>query len=110
MPTTYKILGQSAPAATTESDLYTAPASTRAIISSLTVANRSSSAAATFRLSTSVAGAATATKDYIAYDITIAPNGIVALTLGVTLAPTDKFRVYASTANLSFNAYGTEIS
>jgi hypothetical protein len=34
----------------------------------------------------------------------------VVLTLGLTLATTDKVRVYASTANLSFNAYGTEIS
>jgi hypothetical protein len=110
MATIYKILGQAAPAATTETDLYTVPASTSAIISTLVVTNRSTTAAATFRLSTSAAGAATATKDYIAYDITIAPSGIVALTFGVTLATTDKIRVYASTANLSFNAYGTEIS
>lgn len=110
MATTYKILGQSAPSATTETDLYTVPASKSAIVSSLTVANRSSTAAATFRISTSAAGAATATKDYLAYDITIAPNGIIVLTLGVTLATTDKVRVYSSTADLSFNAYGTEIS
>lgn len=110
MATFYKILGQSAPAATTETDLYTVPASRSAIVSSLTVANRSATAAATFRISTSAAGAATATKDYLAYDITLAPSGIVVLTLGVTLATTDKVRVYSSTANLSFNAYGTEIS
>lgn len=110
MATIYKILGQAAPAATTETDLYTVPAATSAIISSISIANRSSTAAATFRISTSAAGAATATKDYLAYDITLAPNGIVVLTVGVTLATTDKVRVYASTANLSFNAYGTEIS
>jgi hypothetical protein len=110
MATTYKVLGQAAPSATTETDLYTVPASTSSIISSLTVANRSSSTAATFRISTSASGGATATKDYIAYDITIPPNGITVLTLGLTLATTDKVRVYASTANLSFNAYGTEIS
>jgi hypothetical protein len=110
MATAYKILGQAAPAATTATDLYTVPASTSTIISSLTISNRSTTAAATFRLSTSAAGAATADKDYIAYDITIAPSGIVILTVGLTLATTDKVRVYASTANLSFNAYGTEIS
>ena len=32
MAVTYKILGQSAPSATTETDLYTVPASTEAII------------------------------------------------------------------------------
>lgn len=110
MATTYKVLGQVAPSATTETDLYTCPSATNAIISSLTVANRSSTAAATFRISVSVTGGATANKDFIAYDITIAPSGIVVLTSGLTLAATDKIRVYASTANLSINAYGTEIA
>lgn len=110
MALNYKVLGQAAPSATTETDLYTVPASTQAVISSITIANRSSSSAATFRISSSVAGAATATKDYIAYDSTIAPNGIVILTIGVTLGAADKLRVYASTANLSFSAYGSEIA
>lgn len=106
----YKILGQAAPAATTETDLYTSPASTQTVISSISVANRSSTAAASFRISTSVAGAATTNKDFLAYDVNIAPNGIVVLTVGLTLAATDKVRVYASTANLSFNLYGSEVS
>lgn len=110
MATIYKILGQSAPAATTETDLYTVPASKNTIISSLTVANRSATAASTFRISTSAAGGATANKDYLAYDILVAPGGIVIFTIGITLATTDKLRVFASTADLSFNAYGTEIS
>jgi hypothetical protein len=107
--TTYKVLGQLAPSATTETDLYTVPASTQAIISSIVVANRATTGA-TFRLSSSVAGAATTTKDYLAYDVTIAANSLVTLTLGITLGATDKLRVYASTANLSFNAYGTQVA
>jgi hypothetical protein len=107
--TTYKVLAQSAPAATTETDLYTVPASTQAVISTLVIANRGATAA-TFRLSTSVAGAATATKDYLAYDVAISGNSFVTLTIGISLGAADKVRVYASTANLSFNVYGMQVA
>jgi hypothetical protein len=107
--TTYKTLGQAAPAATTSTDLYTVPASTSAIVSTIVISNRSSAQAA-FRLSQSLTGAALTDKDYLAYDTPIPANGFVTLTLGITMATTDKLRVYASTADLSFNAFGTELS
>lgn len=109
MATTYKILGQAAPSATTETDLYTVPAATQVIVSTITVANRSSTSA-TFRIAVCANGAATANKDYIAYDLSIAGNGILSFTLGLTIDSTDKIKVYASTANLSFGAFGTEIA
>jgi len=107
--TTYKVLGQVATAATTETDLYTVPASTETIVSSLVVTNRGT-AAATYRISVSVNGAATATKDYLVYDANLAANSTVALTLGITIDATDKIRVYASSANLSFSAFGSEVA
>lgn len=109
MAAIYKVLGQSAPAATTETDLYTVPASTDAVISTINVCNRSGSAA-TFRILVAPAGASTDNKHYIAYDVNISGNDLIALTLGITLDATDKIRVYASSANLSFNAFGSEIS
>jgi hypothetical protein len=109
MATTYKTLGQAAPAATTSTDLYTVPASTSAIVSTVVITNRSTSPA-TFRLSQSLAGAALATKDYLVFDTAIPANGFITLTLGITMATTDKLRVYASSADLTFNAFGTEIS
>ena len=109
MATAYKVLGQSAPAATTETDLYTVPAATETVVSTITVANRSATDA-TFRLSVSVNGAASANKDYIAYYLTIGGNGFVSFTIGATMDATDKIRVYASSANLSFTAFGSEIS
>lgn len=109
MATTYKILGQSAPSATTETDLYTVPAATEVIVSTIVVANRSTSDA-TFRISISPNGVATATSQYIAYDLTCSGNGLNALTFGLTLDSTDKIRVYASSANLTFSAFGTEIA
>jgi len=107
--TTYKILGQSAPSATTSTDLYTVPSATEVIVSSLVIANRAATSA-TYRISVSVNGAALANEQYLVYDATILANETIALSLGITLDATDKIRVYASTANLSFNAFGTEIA
>lgn len=109
MATTYKVLGQAAPSATTATTLYTVPSATQAVVSTISVANRAASAA-TFRIAIRVAGATLANEDYIAYDSTVAANDTTAFTLGITLAATDIITVYASTANLSFNAFGSEIS
>lgn len=107
MARTVKILGQQAPAATTPADLYTVPASTSTIVSTITVANRSGTAT-TFRISIAPAGAATDNTQYIAYDVSISGNETIAFTIGATLSATDKIRVYAGTANITFAAFGQE--
>lgn len=104
-----KILGQSAPAATTATDLYTVPASTQTVVSTMVVANRAASQA-TFRISIRVAGAASTNKQYLAYDVAVPANDSIILTLGVALATGDVITVYGSNANLSFTATGSEIS
>lgn len=109
MPTTYKVLGQVAPSATTLTTLDTIPSATQAVVSTIVVCNRAATAA-TFRIAIRPAGATLSNEHYIAYDATIAANDTTALTIGVTLAATDVISVYASTANLSFNAFGSEIS
>jgi hypothetical protein len=109
MATVYKTLGQSSPSATTETALYTVPAATSAIASSIVVCNRSS-VLSTFRVSVAVGGGATANKDYIYYDLPIGANDTFIATVGLTLAATDVVRVYASNTNLSFSLYGSEIS
>ena len=109
MPTVYKVLGQSNPAATTNTTLYTVPSATSAVVSSITICNQASSAA-TYRIAIRPAGASIAAQHYVVYGATVAASDTTALTLGVTLATTDVITVYASTATLSFNAYGSEIS
>jgi len=109
MATTYKVLGQSNPSATTLTSLYTVPSSTSAVVSTITVANLAASSA-TFRIAVRPAAEAIANKHYIAYDITIAALDTLTLTLGLTLATTDVISVYASTATMAFSAYGSEIS
>ena len=109
MATTYKVLGQSNPAATTATTLYTVPAATQAVVSSIVIANLTASAA-TFRIAVRVAGATLANSQYVAYDVTVGASDSTALTLGITLNATDVITVYASTANLTFTAFGSEIA
>ena len=109
MATTYKVLGQSAPSATTATTLYTVPAATEAIISTITVANRAL-VSASYRIAVRPDGDTLADEHYIAYDVVIGASDTTALTLGITLDATDVITVYASTADLTFNVYGSEIS
>lgn len=103
----HKVLGQVAVAATTPTDLYTAPS--EAVASSLLVCNRSSTPT-TFRISVAVAGAAVDNKQYLYYDLTIGGNDTFAATLGMTLAAGDVVRVYGGAATLSFTLFGQEIA
>lgn len=102
-----KVLGQSNPAATTATTLYTVPSAKSAVISSLTVCNQASTSA-TFRVAVRPAAATLAAQHYIAYDVAVGAADTTVLTLGITLATTDVVTVYASTATISFNAYGDE--
>jgi hypothetical protein len=106
---TYKNLGQAALAATTLTDIYTVPGATSAVISTITVANRSATAT-TYRLSIAPAGAGDATSQYFAYDVPLAGNESHTWTIGITLAATDKFRAYAAAATVTVGAYGVENS
>ena len=105
---TYKILGQNSPSTTTETVLYTVPAATSTVCSSISICNRGGTQT-TFRVSISQGGGATANKDYLYYDVTLAGNDTFIATIGVTLAATDKVKVYASSANFSFSLYGSEV-
>lgn len=105
----YKVLGQSAPSATTNTDVYTVGSGKSAIVSTLTIANRSATPA-TYRIAIRPAGATLANQHYLAYDIAIAANDTTTLTLGISLGTSDVVTAYASTGNLSFGVYGTEIS
>lgn len=109
MAITYKVLGQAATAATTATDLYTVGSGKSAVISTLTVCNRVNTSA-TFRVAVRVAGATLANQHYVVYDTTLAGNDTISLTLGLSLAATDVVTVYASTANVTFSAFGSEIS
>lgn len=92
------------PVVTTLTDLYTVPAATQ-FSGHVIVANRG--AATTLRIALSPAGAAIANGHYIAYDVAIAANDVYE-SPSFELTATDKVRVYAGIATLSFNLTGLE--
>lgn len=109
MAETIKVLGQSNPAATTLTDLYTVPADTETVVSTLVIANRTSSNKEV-RVSVAVAGAADSLEQYLLYDLTVLKNSSEFYTIGMTLAATDVVRVYADSVGVSFNLFGTEVT
>lgn len=109
MATIYKVLGQVAPSATTATTAYTVPSSTQTVVSTIAVCNRGASSA-TYRIAIRPDGATLANQHYIAYDTTITANNSTMITIGITLGDTDVVTVYASTADLSFSLFGSEIA
>ena len=103
-----KVLGQSAPTADTDTTLYTVPADTATVTSTLTVANRGNNAGL-FRVAVRPAGAALANQHYVYHSISVPAGDAFAATLGITLAATDVVTVRASTNDLSFNLFGEEV-
>lgn len=109
MAETFKVLGQSAPSATTATTLYTVPGSTQTVCSTLTVCNRDA-AAATYRIAFRPSGAVLANQHYVVYDAVLPGNSTDTMSIGATLSATDVVTVYASTANFSFTLFGSEIT
>lgn len=108
MATTYKVLGQSNPAATTDTTLYTVPAATQTVVSTITVANLGTSG--TFRIAIRPDGASIANQHYIAYETSLNANDTITFTIGVTLDATDVITVRASNTSFAFQAFGSEIA
>ena len=110
MATAYKTLGQLDLTTTSLTDLYTVPASTETVVSTVVIANRNASAT-TFRLAVRVDGDAISNRHYLAFDVPVAANDSTTLTLGFTMAATDVLSVQAGDANrLSINAFGAEVT
>ena len=109
MANTLKVLGQSNPSATTLTTLYTVPAATSTVCSSIVICNRSATAT-TFRVAVRPSGASIANEHYIYYDVTIAGNDTFIATIGISLSTTDVVSVYATLATLSFNLFGQELT
>jgi len=109
MATTGKILGQLAPTADTNTNLYTVPADTYTVSSTLIIANRGATAG-TMLIWLRVAGAAVEDKQVIMPTVPVSPNDATTLTLGITLGAGDIVTVKASTGDFSVNLSGLEIS
>jgi hypothetical protein len=110
MATTYKVLAQANPAATTETTLYTVPSGYSSIVSTIAVCNQAGTSG-TFRIAVRpAADGSTTAKHWIVYGATLAASDATMLTLGITAAAGDVIRVYTSSANISFSVFGSEIN
>ena len=111
MASSYKVLGQLDLTDATLTTLYTCPAGTETVISTIVIANRRSSAD-TFRLALRTDGDAISDKHYLAYDVPVAANDSTTLTLGVAMQATDVLsaRAGGTASLLSFNAFGAEVT
>jgi len=108
MATRYKVLGQVAPSATTNTDLYVVPVFTEVIVSTIVISNRSDLLTA-YRIAIVPDGETLGNKNYIAYDVNVGAGDSTTMTLGITLAAQDKIVVYSGSADLGFSAFGSEI-
>lgn len=109
MSATYYVLGQVAPANTSETTLYTVTAGKQAVCSSLTFCNLTTSAV---KVSVNVrpAGAAVAAKHALTRNVSVAPGSTNVISVGLTLASTDVVSVNTDTANgIAVHLYGTEL-
>lgn len=109
MADTYKILGQNAPGAATDSALITVGASKSHIVNTLVVCNTNSTDT-TFRVHARIAGAAVAVGNALVYDAPISANDTITLTLGTTLAATDVLSTRSLAGGVTFTAFGDEVS
>jgi hypothetical protein len=107
MPTTYKILGQLV-GTTSTSSLYTSPVGTQTVVSSLVVANRSTSNS-TYFIAVVPSGSTLGVEDWLAFNVPISGSDSTALTLGITLGPQDQIQVSGLLTG-SFNLFGSQIS
>lgn len=110
MATAYKYSQVQGTASTgTYATLYTTPAATEAVISSIVITNQSSSAV-TVRIGLDTTAGTPGASEWLVYDAAIAGNDTVALTLGVTLDAEKYVRVSSSANTCNFTAFLSEIS
>lgn len=103
------LLGQSAPSATTYTQVYAVPVGYFTALS-ISVLNRASTQVSVrIALTGTVAPAAPSNAEFIEYDTLIGGNGVLERT-GIMLSASKYVVVYASTANVSVSVFGIETS
>jgi hypothetical protein len=98
------ILGQAAPAAITNTVVYTVPVATVAV-ATISIVNTTLSPIAV-RLALASSGTPT-TSEYIEYDTIIAANGVLERS-GIVMNATEAVVVFGSAVGLSVSVYGYE--
>lgn len=110
MPTAYKYSQVQGTASTgTYATLYTTPAATEAVISSIVITNQASSSV-TVRIGMDTTAGTPGASEWLVYDAVVAGNDTVALTLGVTMPASQFIRVSSSANTCNFSAFLSELT
>jgi hypothetical protein len=110
LATTYKILGQVRPTGTAVADLYTVPASTEAVISTITATNVDGTASDISLYVVPSAGTASV-ENALVFEAQLAANVVQAFTIGITMGAADKLSVQSATGSaVTYQAFGSELS
>jgi hypothetical protein len=116
MPTTtYKILGQTLPSANTLSNVYVVPTSTSTIVNTITITNQDT-ANANVDIIVRPVNEALAAKHYLLKGVTIPRADTLIISPGLTLnasvilAVNNAVVAGETFANVSFNAFGVELT
>lgn len=106
----YKILGQSAPANTSNANVYTVPSGKETIVSGIAVANVTGTDAL-YEIYVRAGGAAAAASNALVFDATATKNSTTIIQAGITLSAGDIITVQSGTANaITFHVFGTEVT
>ena len=114
MGISYHVLGQACPAGTSLTTLYTVPANTQTVVSTIVI-NDVGNAGGSAAVSVAVNGAADSNAQYLYGSMTtgliITPGNSFSATLGGTLNAGDVVRGRSSAGNeFTFQLFGSEIS
>ena len=110
MPTNYKVLAQSNPSAQTYTTLYTVPAATQTVVSTISICNANTSTNTNYSIAIRPAGEALAAKHFLTSNNVVGTVDTIMLTVGLTLGNTDVVTVWTTGANVSFGLFGSEIT
>lgn len=109
MANTYKTPSQLVPTAQTLSTLYTVPADTQAVVSSLHACNFGENSASV-RVAVRPNGDSISLEHYLFYGLTISAYDTVEFGHGITMDATDVLSVWSSTGSVSFNMSYAEVT
>ena len=112
MAQTYKRLGAINPSANTQTNVYVVPAATEAVISTITVCNQAATNASfsIAMMTASQFNASAPAATFLIRGAVVPAADTLVLTMGLTANAGSVFVANTNSANISFGAFGSEIS
>jgi hypothetical protein len=112
MANTYKRLGAINPSANTQTNVYVIPAATEAVISTITICNQSASNASysLALMPSSIFSTSAGDAHFLVRGATVPAADTIILTIGLTGNAGSVLAANTNNPNVSFAAFGTEIT